>query len=247
MEEKTQRHDFEEIDLLPLFKKLLSKVWLMILVGAIFAGVTFGATKLLIKPTYRCNFTAYVNNQSGKESLSAQDINAGLQLVNTYVNIIRSNTILNAAAESADLDYTYAQLQGMVSAVVQGDTEIVSVYVVNTNPQTAYVLANAIANTAPTYMSQIVEGSSMKVIDYPMYSDKRFKPNYIRYALLGFLAGVLLVIIITIIRYLRDDTVKSDGELEPRYGMPILGIIPDVKSASHGNKNDYYYRDDKAE
>ena len=65
-----------EIDLVPIFKAVISKLWLMILIGAIFAGIAFGATKVIIKPTYRCSFTAYVNNQSGKDSLTQQDINA---------------------------------------------------------------------------------------------------------------------------------------------------------------------------
>ena len=242
MDEKRQRSETTEIDIIPLLKALASRIWLMILVGAVFAGIAFGATKVLIKPTYRCSFTAYVNNDSGSDKLTQQDINAGKQLVNTYVNIIRSNTILDAAAESAHLNYTYSQLKKMVSATVQGDTEIIAVFVEHGDPQTAYILANAIAQTAPTYMSQIVEGSSMKVIDYPMYSDKRYKPDYIKYAMLGFLVGAVLVALITVIQYMTDDTVKSDAELEPRFSYPILGIIPDARTTGHNKNGDYYYR-----
>ncbi|WP_407383080.1 YveK family protein [Ruminococcus sp.] len=242
MDEKRQQKEEKEIDLIPLLKALASRIWLMLLIGVLFAGIAFGATKVLIKPTYRCGFTAYVNNDSGSDKLTQQDINAGKQLVNTYVNIIRSNTILDAAAESAHLNYSYSQLKGMVSASVQGDTEIINVYVEHQDPQTAYILANAIAQTAPTYMSQIVEGSSMKVIDYPMYSDKRYKPDYIKYAMLGFLVGAVLVAVISIIQYLTDDTVKSDAELEPRFSYPILGIIPDVRSAGNSKNGNYYYR-----
>ena len=65
MEEKKMDKEIE-IDLIPILKAIVSKIWLMILVGAIFAGIAFGATKVLIKPTYRCSFTAYVNNQSAK-------------------------------------------------------------------------------------------------------------------------------------------------------------------------------------
>ena len=246
MEEKKMNNEIE-IDLVPILKAIVSKIWLMVLIGLILAGIAFGATTVLIKPTYRCSFTAYVNNQSGKESLTQQDINAGKQLVSTYVNIIHSNTILNAAAEAADLDYTYAQLKDMVSADIVDETEIINVHVEHTDPQTAYVLANAIANTAPSYMSEIIEGSSMKVVDFPMYSDQRYKPNYIRYSLLGFAVGVLLVMIIVIIRFFRDDTVKSEGELEPRFGFPILGVIPDVSSAGKVHKYGSYYRDNSSD
>ena len=242
MDENKQRNDTVEIDLVPLFKSLVPKIWLMILTGIIVAAIAFGLTKFFITPTYRCSFTAYVNNSHGSESLSQQDINAGKQLVDTYVNIMRSNTILNAAAESVNLDYTYKQLYKMVTAVVQGETEVIAVYVEHPDPQTAYVLANAIANTAPECMSSIVEGSSMKIIDYPMYSDQRYKPNYIKYAVIGFALGVLLIIAITIIRFLANDTIKSDTELESRFSIPILGVIPDVRSAGDSKNTEQYYR-----
>lgn len=243
MDKQKNTHEIE-IDLLPIFKKLLSKVWLMILVGAVFAGLAFGATKAFIKPTYRCSFTAYVNNQhsqSGTGSLSQSDINAAKQLVNTYVKVIKSNAILTAAAEAAGMDVTYGKLQKMVSAEVQGETEIIAVYVVDEDPETAYILANAIAKIAPSYMTNIVEGSSMKIIDYPMYNDSRYKPNYLKYALLAFLIGVVLVIIKVVIDYFRDDNISDESELENRFGLPILGIIPDVLESTAASKKGGYY------
>ena len=108
------------------------------------------------------------------------------------------------------------------------------------DPQTAYILANAIANTAPTYMSEIVVGSSMKIIDYPMYSDKRYKPNYIRYSLLGFLLGAVLVIIKVIVSTLTDDKVKSVQDIEDRFSLPILGVIPDVLESTDEKGKGYY-------
>ena len=238
--ENNERNKEVEIDLLPILKKILSKLWLIILIGAIFAGIAFGATKLLIKPTYRCGFTAYVNNQHSSESLSYQDISAGKQLVDTYVTVIQSNKILTAAAESIGLDMKESALKKIVSASVQNETEVIAVYVVHQDPQTAYILANAIANTAPTYMSDIIEGSSMKIIDYPVFSDARYKPNYTTYALIGFLFGALLVIIKVVIDVLRDDTVASEKEVEERFALPILGVIPDVKQSSDIKGKGYY-------
>jgi len=241
MEPRQKSKSDVEIDILPILKELLSKLWLMVLVGVVLAGMVFAATKILIKPTYRCNFTAYVNNQHAqlnKDSLTSSDLNAAKQLVETYVRIVRSNRILTAAAESISLDLPYSKLQQMVTADVQGETEIIAVHVESKDPQQAYDLAEAIATVAPTYMSDIVEGSSMKIIDSPVYNTNRYKPSYIKYSLFGFLAGILIVAIIVIIRFLRDDTIRSEGELEQRFGLSILGVLPDY--ASNGSKYGYY-------
>lgn len=231
-----------EIDIIPLLKALLSKLWLMVLVGVVIGVIAFGATKMLVKPTYRSGFSAYVNNQHAqsteKSVLTNSDLAAAQQLTKTLSYIIRSNTILTASLKSIDSDITYDQLSGMVSTEIKNDTELITVYVVNRDPQTAYDLANAIAKTAPSYMADIVEGSSMKIVDYPVYPETRYKPSYFQYGIFGFIFGVLVVAIILIIRYFRDDSVKDDSELETKFSIPVLGVIPDINNV--GQKNGYY-------
>ena len=95
-------------------------------------------------------------------------------------------------------------------------------------------------------MAQIVEGSSMKIIDYPEYSNKRYKPNYTQFAFIGFLIGAAVVLVFVIIRYFMDDTVKDENEIETRFSIPILGVIPDVTKAS-SSRSDYYYYADHSE
>ena len=238
-----------EIDIIPILKELLKKLWLIILVGLILGGAVFVGTKVLIKPTYRSGFTAYVNNKQSKENtdyLTSSDVTASKQLVLTYQKILTSNTILTAAAKSMELDASYNTLQKLVSTEVKDETEIISVFVVDTDPQFAYDYAQAISKTAPQYMAQIVEGSSMKIIDYPEFSDKRYKPSYSNFALIGFLIGALIVIVFVIIRYFMDDTVKSESDIESSFSIPILGVIPDVSKASN-NHSDYYYYSQNSE
>ena len=62
----------------------------------------------------------------------------------------------------------------------------------------------------------------------------------VRFGLIGFLIGVVLVAVFVIIRYFLDDTVKTENDIESRYTIPILGVIPDISRASN-NRSDYYY------
>ena len=244
-EKKEHRFMDADFNIVPFLRALLSKLWLMILVGVLFASVFFCATKVFIKPTYRCGFTAYVNNtqqQTSKEYLTSSDLIAAKELVLTYAQILTSNTVLTASASSIDLDLDYSALKGMVSTVITDDTEIITIYVVHQDPEVAYQMAKAIAKTAPTFMSEIVEGSSMKIVDYPVYNEKRYKPNYIKYALIGFIIGVLLIIVIETIRYFKDDSIKSESEIEMRFSIPVLGVIPDTNLTSR--KSSGYYNAD---
>ncbi len=242
-ENKKAENQELEINIVPLLKEIVKKLWLIVLIGLIIGSGAFVGAKILVKPTYRSGFTAYVNNKQGKQTtdyLTNSDVAAAKQLVLTYQSIIKSSSILTTAAKSIGIDQSYESLAKRVSTEVKDETEIISVYVVDTDPQFAYDYAQAISKTAPTYMSQIVEGSSMKIIDVPEYNETRFEPSYIRYAIIGFLIGALIVIIFVIIRYFMDDTVKNEGEVENKFALPILGVIPDVTKASN-NGSDYYY------
>ena len=243
MEKNERRKPGADIDIVPLLKALLAKLWLMLIVGAVVGACAFGFTKLFVKPVYRSGFTAYVNNQlaqNDKVMLSNQDLIAAQQLTKTYRDIICSNTVLSATLDNIDSDLTYDEFSGMVFAESKDETELISVFVYNKDPQLATDLAEAIAKTAPGKMSDIVEGSSMKIVDNPVYPKKPYGPSYFKYALLGFFIGALLVAIYVIVRYFRNDTIMDESELEQRFSMPVFGVIPDINETSKNSAS--YYR-----
>lgn len=241
-----------EVNLAPLLSAILKKLWLIIL-GAIVGALLFqGFTRVFIKPTYMSSFTAFVNNQtqtqSQKNAVSSADLQASRELVQTYSRILTSNNVLVASAEFMNLDMTYDQLSKCVTTQVEDKTQIIKVNVLTNSPTLSYKLAQAIANTAPTYMAQIVEGSSMKIVDAPRAPRDQYGPNYFVSSLLGFLAGLVITLAYVLIRYFRDDTIKSEGDLEGRYNLPVVGVIPNLtetKGMGYAQYEYYYQTDDK--
>ena len=56
--------------------------------------------------------------------------------------------------------------------------------------------------------------------------------------------GMLLMMIIVVVRSLMDTRVKDAQELESRFGLSIIGTIPNYEQAVKGNtgRERYYYR-----
>jgi len=230
-----------EIDLVALFRAVLKKIWVIILVALIGAGIMFGISTFMIQPTYRSYCTAYINNKNASsQQITNSDINAQTQLASTYSTILTSNTVLTAAAESINLDYPYSTLRSMVKTSQKGDTGVIEISVISKSKDLAYMLADAISKVAPAYMSDMVEGSSMKIVDKPVYPVNKYAPSTSRYTILGFLAGALLTLVIVIIRYFTDDTLYSETTLEQAYSLPIIGIIPDYTKVDKQGKGYSY-------
>ena len=235
----------EEVNILPLFLTVLRKFWLIILVAVITGAAFFGVTKSFITPTYRSSFTAYVNNKSQfnniQDTLTIGDITAAEQLVQAYSKAIQSRTVLSDAASSIGLTDDFSDIESRVSTVVENETFIITVYVIDTSPNGAYNLAKSIANTAPNKVADIFEGSSMKIIDSPQIPTTIYKPSYIKNTAIGFLLGAFAAVGFIIIRFLTDDKVKNESDLESRFSIPVVGVIPDMLSSSKNGHNYYDY------
>lgn len=233
-----------EIDLLAILRVIFRKLWQIVLVALVCGGIMFSLAKFVIQPTYRAGFTAYINNRQSAEQiqqLTNSDLSAQAQLASTYCYILTSNTVLTVAAESINLDYSYPKLKSMVKANVKSGTGVIEVSVISESKDLSYMFAKAISEVAPAQITDKIEGSSMKIVDEPAYPTGRYAPNTTQYAMFGALGGALLMLIIILIRYFTDDTLSSEADLESRYSLPIVGIIPDYTKVGKEGKGYYSY------
>lgn len=230
------------IDLRKLVSVLLHRAWLIVAAAFLFSIAAYGGTKLLITPTYRTSFTVYVNNttdQGDKTYVAGADITAARSLVSTYSAILTSQPVLEDAAAAVGMSLPYEQLAELVSISTITDTEIIQVNVTMEDPQLAVDFAQALVDLAPEYISNIVEGSSMKVIAAPKLPNSIYAPNSVRNTEVGFLMGAIFMTALIILLELMDNRVKSGEELEQRYGIAVMGTIPDL--AATGKYTAYGY------
>lgn len=249
---KTRSHKIKfigkkEIDVLQMLKAVWKRLWLVLLSALVIGGLTFVGTKLLIKPSYASSFTAYVNNygsqksEKNSSSVTNTDLIASQMLVKTYAQIITSRNVLCTAADSLNMKYSYGQLKGMVKTTISNETEIISVNVVTGNPYNSFRLAEAVEKYSLEYTAKIVEGSSMKIIDSPVFSKGVFSPDYLKLAIFGALGGAVISIIIICIRAFFNDTIGDEAEFAEHYSVPIVGVIPDMTAQGKGKGGYYYY------
>lgn len=218
-----------EIDGWKLLKFCIGKWWLILLCTLLAAGVTFLWTKCFVTPMYRASVTLYVNNTPSGErvgSISSSSLSASKQLVNTYISIIKSNTVLERVAEQAGLAWEPATLRETLSAEQVGDTELFMVHILHEEPETAARIANAVAEVAPGEIGNIVEGSSAKIVDYATVPDSYDTPDYRERTVMGGAIGCVLAVVIAVLLFLLDGRIKNEGDLAQLFHCPVLGQIP---------------------
>lgn len=242
--EKTNINNEETVDLRRIFKAIVRKLWAVALAAVIGAGAAFLGTFYFITPQYRASALFYVNgNTLSVGSIDVSSLSAAKSLVDSYIVILTSRESLNAVIDYADLDYSYGQLYGMVSASAVNETEIFKVEVTSSDPAEAEKIANAIAYILPKRISGIIEGTTAKIVDYAVQPSAPFSPNYARNTFMGALAGMALSLALIIIMDITDITIRTSDDLTQVTTLPLLAAVPDM--APPNAKSSYSRRGSK--
>jgi len=222
----------QKLDIIKLLKAYVKKWWLIVFCTALTAAAAWFYTENYVTPLYRTSTTMYVNNGNSEEAVELipdGNINASKQLVSTYMTIITSNPILEKVAEVLGPDYYAWQIRSVMDLQRVNETEIFQVTITGRDPAEVVAICNAIAEVAPGELEKIVEGSSSKVINYPEYPSTSYYPSSNQNAVLGGAAGGALVVVWLTLRYLTDNRVKDENDLEQLFGLPVLSRIPESK------------------
>lgn len=238
----------DTIDLLELAKALWKNILAIALVAVIFGSAAFGCTAFLIEPEYQATASLYVNNSSfslgaTNFSISTAELSASNSLVSVYLYILESRTTMEDVIKEANLTYTPEELSKMVSAKGINSTGAFEVTVTSTSPSEAELIANTIAKLLPDRIAEIVDGSSVRIVDYAIIPSHRSGPSMVKNTAMGILAGGFLAAAVVVVRFLMDDKsklmIKSADELRELYpDLPVLAMIPDMRVSE--KKNGYY-------
>jgi len=240
-----------EIDIQKLLLNYLFHWWVLLLCALVAAAGCYFVTSRYITPTYRASVSIYVNNSRYSnpqaESVSSSDLNDAARVVATYVNIIKSNTVLEKVSEAIDGRLSAAQIREMMSASQKDKTEMFDIIITGTDPELIALTANTVAEVAPAQIENFVEGSSTKIIDYAKVPTVPYSPDVKKITISGALAGLGIALLILTLRFVMDVRIKIADDLENQFVYPVLGQIPlfsqvdeTGKYRSHYYKNHYY-------
>lgn len=237
-----ENRDGVEIDLQKLLITYLQKWWLIVLCTLVMAAASFIVTKNFITPLYQSSVMVYVNNIRADqqiESITSGNLSTSQRLVGTYVNIIKSDTVLEKVAEASELDITAAGIRKIMSAQQVEETELFKVIITHKDPEIAAQLANAVAEVAPAEIEEFVEGSSTKIVDYAKVPQKPSSPNVMKNIVMGALIGCVLAVAWITLLFLLDVRIKSEEDLVMLLEYPVLGQIPEFLPEGSQRKNGY--------
>ncbi len=236
---------FEELNLKRLAEIIFKHISMIIAITLLSGILSFFYSETMIAPEYESSVTVYINNKKSEDrsQILTSDIAASQMLVNTYVVIIKSDTVLNQVAERLEQEGVYGYhanlMREKITASAVDNTEILEITVRDTDKKNTFMIANVIAEVAPDIIKDYIEASSVKVVDYAV-EGKKIAPNIQNNMIIGLALGLILSCAFVILKEIFDMRIKKEDELEQWFKLPILGVVPDISNASLTNRTGYY-------
>ena len=223
--QKVQPDDEMEIDLLELFQVLLQKAWVIILCMVIGAGLAFGGTKTLLTPKYSASSQIYILTKTTSVT-SLADIQMGAQLTVDFEVLAKSRPVVEEVIDELNLDYTYEEMEEMITTQNPSDTRILKMTVENEDPNLAKEIANAMAEVTAERVAYIMTTDKPKIVEEAVTPEKPSSPSTVKNTALGGILGAVLAMGIIVIIYLMNDTIQTEEDVRKYLDLNTLAALP---------------------
>lgn len=236
MNENTKRERGLEVNVGELIFVLLRRWWIILLCGIVAATAFLIGTKVLITPKYQSVTKIFVLSQQDVNYLTSTDIQLSSYLTKDYAELIKSRTVAQEVIKRLDLNMSPDALMSQVSVQTKSDTRIVTIIVLNEDPELARELANVIREVSAKQIVDVMGVEAVNMVDEANLPVSPSSPNVSKNMLLGAAWGCLLAIAVILIRYLLNDTIKNDEDVERYLNLNVLASIPNVETTTTKTK-----------
>ena len=220
-----QDRTIEIKELFELFKK---KIWIIIVITAIFAVIGYQSASQLTT-SYQARVKVYIGDSSNvMTGYMSDNVYYYNDFIESFKEIIMIEDFLNETLEKYDLGLTAGQVSGALSFTHKEEySPILEINYRSWSQELAGEVLDVLAKEFAQQAQKIMPDVQVQVIDsvkvYPIVPNKTAPIRN------GILIGIVLSVgLILVLDYL-DDTIRKKEELEKILSIPVLGELPHTK------------------
>ena len=224
--DRDNRDDVIEIDLVELLGVILHNLWIIIVSGVIVAAVALLVSYFIITPKYESVTKIYVISKTNADTMTYSDLQAGSTLTKDYKELVKSRPVLEEVLAETGIDVELKDLEEQITVEVPQDTRIVSITVEDKDPYEARIIADSVRIAASKHIQEVMDTEAVNVVEEASLPIEKSSPSILKNTAIGYAVGLFLAIAIVIINYIMDDTIKTPDDVEKFLGVSVLGSIP---------------------
>ena len=236
------------LDLGAVFRLIWKNFWLLFLSGLAGGLFMLLASKFYMTPLFQASTKIYILNHEEGKKLTHNDIFVSSLLSQDYSDLITSREVLERSAKILGMDSSYEDLLKRVGVLSSNQNErILTILVRDPDPYTAYDLVNTVLHVAKEHIGQVVEDDIVTVVEDAVIPEVKTLPRAKRSSVLGAILTAGLCFLFLTIKTVRDDSIRTQEDVEEYLGLHVLGMVPreiTPKPGERKKRNDFGTRGD---
>ena len=219
-------------DLLKMFLHHIKLIIVLSLIGTLLA---FLYVTYMVTPIYSTSALILVQNRSSLESTSTSLSGEVVNTNDITSSVMLANTCSTLFTVDPDMRKLISGASVSISAV--SDSYFLRITTTSTDPHTAANIANLVANNAkPVFKKYFGDAGKVEKVDEASVPSSPSSPNKQRYTMIGFIAGLIISLIVSFLLEIIDTTVKPGDDLYKLYEIPVFAEIVDFESEGGAKK-----------
>ncbi|MBP3041343.1 capsular biosynthesis protein [Bacillaceae bacterium Marseille-Q3522] len=222
----------ETISLKELFSTIKKRFALITIVTLVAVMISAIVSYFILTPTYESSSQILVNQTNNNQgNNNYNEIQANIQLINTYNVIIKSRAILNIVKEELDLPMSTTALDESITVSSAQNSQVVNITVSNEDANLAASIANKTAQVFQREISTLMNGSNtVSILAEASVSENQapVSPRPTLNIAIAFVVGLMAGVGIAFLLEYLDNTIKNETDVEKLLQLPVLGVITTI-------------------
>lgn len=246
-EEKKEYEEGGYFSAVKVFRYLLQKWWLILLMMVGFAVIGFGFAKLTYKEAYSSRIIFNVNNKdknivgAASQYMTASDVEASVKIANNFKYLINNGNdfiteVQSVVKTKTGQDYSAAYLRSCISTEVIADSTMLSITVKTRSAELTDAIATAIQSVSIPITEKAFPTATFTVSDSATTAALQKDSSTTLYTVVGLLIGIFLGVILVLFYSRLRNMVLSVDDIKKAYNMGILASVVKIKLKKNDTK-----------
>lgn len=214
---------YSGIDWVSVLFRLLEKIHWIVLAALIGALIAWFYVTRLVTPVYQATSKIYIAGSDTTISLS--DLQLGSTLATDYQEVFKIWHVHEMVDERLNLNYSYSELEKMVSVSNPSGSHLLYIYVKSSVPEEAKLLADTYAEVVQDYIANKMELRKPQILEKARTPNKPIYPNVNATIAKGAVFGGLGIMLIFLFIILLDDRIRSGEDITKAVDLPVFGAV----------------------
>lgn len=215
------------------YVRIFRRLWWVLLAAVVIGAIVGGVTQLFHKDQYTSTARLFVTTQSGTSVGDAYQNNQFSQeRVFSYAGLATSEQVAARAIDQLKASITADELRAKITAVPLPQTVLLDVTAKDSDPATAQLYANAIADQLVSVTNELEtsrrggeSAAGAILVDDASFGAKVKSTGPVTGAILGGLGGLVVGVILAVVLGVSDTRVRRSERIEDVTGNALIGTL----------------------